>query len=65
LVEFVPLDAPVDAWIKVLEKQMKRIPARRSYTKELENSVFSIRNAGHRLESLYEEMLEQSDKRRR
>ena len=60
LVEFVPLDAPVDAWIKVLEKQMKRIPARRSYTKELENSVFSIKNAGHRLESLYEKMLEQA-----
>ena len=60
LVEFVPLDAPIDTWIKVIEKQMKRIPARRSYTKELENSVFSIKNAGHRLESLYEKMLEQA-----
>lgn len=65
LVEFVPLDAPIDTWIKVIEKQMKRIPARRSYTKELENSVFSIKNAGHRLESLYEKMIEQSNKRRK
>lgn len=62
LVEYVPLDAPMETWIEAIEKQMNRIPERRSYTKELENSVFSIKNAGHRLETLYEEMLKQTHK---
>ena len=60
LVEFVPLDASIDAWVKAIEKQMVRIPARRSYTKELENSVFSIEQAGSSLERLYQEMLGQA-----
>lgn len=62
LIEYVPLDAPIETWIEAIEKQMNRIPERRSYTKELENSIFSIENAGHRLESLYEEKLKQARK---
>lgn len=62
LVEYVPLDAPIETWIEAIEKQINRIPERRSYTKELENSVFSIENAGYRLESLYEEKLKQARK---
>lgn len=64
LVEFVPLNASIGAWVKVIEKQMMRIPARRSYTKELENSVFSIEQAGSRLENIYKDMLEKSKQRR-
>lgn len=62
LVEYVPLDAPIESWVEIIEKQMKKIPERRSYTKELGNSVFSIENAGRRLENLYEEMLDQARK---
>ena len=57
LVEFVPLDAPIESWVKTIEKQMKRIPERRSYMKELENSVFSSAHAGERLEEYYRRLL--------
>ena len=60
LVEYVPLDAPIEIWVEVIEKQMKRIPNRRSYTKELENSVFSSAHAGERLESYYERLLKEA-----
>lgn len=57
LVEFVPLDAPIETWVEAFEKQMKRIPDRRSYTKELEDSVFSSAHAGEKLESYYRRLL--------
>lgn len=58
LVEFVPLDTPIDVWIKVIEKQMKRIPARRSYSEELKRSIFSVDGAGSKLEGYYRNLIE-------
>ena len=57
LVEFVPLDAPIETWVEAIERQMKRIPERRSYTKELENSAFFSEHAGERLEAYYKRLL--------
>lgn len=62
LVEFVSLDAPIEIWVEVIEKQMKRIPDRRSYTEELENSVFSSVHAGERLESYYRRLLSKASR---
>lgn len=59
LVEYVSLDAPIERWVEIMERQMQRIPFRRSYAKELQNSDFSIENAGHRLESFYKGKLEE------
>ena len=63
LVEFVSLDDPIETWIKAIEKQIKRIPERRSYTEELRNSPFSERNAGAYLENIYTKLLEKHSKR--
>ena len=57
LVSFVSLHEPIEIWVDALEKQILRIPQRRSYAEELRNSVFSAENAGRRLESLYQSML--------
>ena len=60
LVEYVPLGASIEQWIEVFEKQMKRIPERRPYTKELENSAFSSKHSGEKLESYYRRLLSES-----
>ncbi len=57
LVAFVPLKASIETWVKALEEQIRRIPERCSYTRELENSVFSSANAGERLENYYRKLL--------
>ena len=57
LVEFVSLDDPIDTWVAALERQIARIPDRRSYTKELKESVFSADSAGQRLEEYYKCLL--------
>lgn len=57
LVRYVPLEAPAETWAQALEEQIRRIPDRRSYTKELQGSPFCDDNAGERLRSLYEKLL--------
>lgn len=63
LVEFVPLDSPVESWVKAIDNQIKRIPERRSYIEELRRSPFSERNAGAYLETIYTKLLEKHRKR--
>ena len=57
LVSFVSLHEPIETWVDAIEKQIARIPQRRSYAEELRNSVFSAENAGKNLEKLYEDLL--------
>lgn len=57
LVSFVSLDAPIEEWVATIERQIERIPKRHSYAIELTKSVFSDKNAGQRLEELYEQLL--------
>lgn len=58
LVEFVSLEKPVQEWIEVIEKQIMRVPERRSYIEELRNSPFSEHNAGKYLTQIYEQLVE-------
>jgi len=58
LVQFVPLDAPLDEWEQNMEKTIGRMSSRRSYTEELNQSIFSSKGAGERLTALYEKMLQ-------
>ena len=59
LVEYVSLEQPIDDWVAALERQIARIPDRRSYTKELKESVFSADSAGQRLEEYYKSLLKE------
>ena len=61
LINYVPLNDPVYKWVDALNKQIQRIPKRRSYTDELRNSSFSSENAGQRLETLYENLLKEQE----
>lgn len=60
LVEYVSLQDPLEQWVAAFEKQIRRIPERRSCTAELRQSCFSIEGAGARLEKAYQEMLEKA-----
>lgn len=60
LVEFVSLDAPIEEWVSALEKQIARIPERRSYIPELRKSPFSEEKAGEYLTSLYGRLIEKA-----
>lgn len=57
LVHFVGLDEPVEQWVSVILGQTERISQRRSYREELKKSVFSMDNAGERLEEFYSALL--------
>ena len=59
LVEYVPLADPHEIWLEAFEKQIIRIPQRRSYTEELLNSQFSDTSARQNIESMYLNMLEE------
>ena len=58
LVEFVSLKANTNVWVDVFKNQIQRISLRRSYAEELENSIFSVKNAGQHLEDYYRNILE-------
>ena len=57
LVEYVSLKEPIEKWVEAFERQIKRIPERKSCNEELRRSPYSAENAGRRMEVLYEELL--------
>ena len=64
LVTFVNLNSGYEICASVIEEQMSRIVDRRSYQAELGESLYSGKNAGSRLYSLYEKMLREKKRMR-
>lgn len=62
LVEFVSLEKPIETWAEALERQITRVPDRRSYIGELRNSPFSEIKAGEHLTQIYEKLVQKAQK---
>ena len=60
LVYRVNLCEPLETWVGTLLRQTERRSERRSYSEELENSMFSDRNAGQHLWEFYSKALDRT-----
>lgn len=58
LIEFVSLDSSLDTWQNAFERQFQRIPARRSYKAEFDNSAYSPQNAGSFMMGYFKSLLD-------